>query len=235
VTATLASSRLRRLAEQARERTEARLERCELCSEPIPPEHRHVLDLSTGELRCSCRACALLFDREGSRAGHFKTVGDRRLSLDGFVLDDERWAQIGIPVDIAFFVRSSLDGRVRARYPSPAGATAAGADATPWLAAVEADNPALAAMADDTEALLVDRVRGRRRQWIVPLDDAYRLVALVRTHWRGITGGTQMWRELDSFYDELDRTARRGAGGAGGAGSSDEPPSGGREEETWPS
>jgi hypothetical protein len=201
-------ARLRRLAEQARRAAEARVERCELCGELIPPEHRHVLDLRDGRLLCACRACATLFDRDGAGGGHFRSVGDRRLALEDFALDDARWLALSIPVDMAFFVRSSVDGRVRARYPSPAGAMEATLDPGPWWAELEADNPPLAAMADDVEALLVNRARGARQHWIVPIDDAYRLVALVRTNWRGMTGGGDVWRALTAFFDELGRTAR---------------------------
>ena len=29
----------------------------------------------------------------------------------------------------------------------------------------------------------------------------FALVGLVRTHWRGITGGAEVWRELDTFFE----------------------------------
>jgi hypothetical protein len=66
----------------------------------------------------------------------------------------------------------------------------------------------LATLVPDVEALLVDRVRGARRQWIVPIDDCFALVGLIRTRWRGLTGGTEVWLELDRFFDDLDRRAR---------------------------
>jgi hypothetical protein len=58
------------------------------------------------------------------------------------------------------------------------------------------------------EALLVNRARGTRRQWLVPIDDCYRLVAVIRTRWRGFTGGKEVWLELERFFDDLDRRAR---------------------------
>ncbi len=63
-------------------------------------------------------------------------------------------------------------------------------------------------LADDVEALLVNRVRGARRQWIVPIDVCYALVGLIRTRWRGLTGGADVWRELERFYEGLDRRSR---------------------------
>ena len=45
-------------------------------------------------------------------------------------------------------------------------------------------------------------MRGARRQWIVPIDVCYALVGLIRTHWRGFTGGADVWRELDTFFED---------------------------------
>ena len=53
-------------------------------------------------------------------------------------------------------------------------------------------------------------MRGARRQWIVPIDVCYALVGLIRTHWRGFTGGAEVWRELDRFCDGLDRRSEDG-------------------------
>jgi hypothetical protein len=201
--------RLTAAARQARPQPEEQqLERCELCAEAIAVQHRHIVDLRDRTLKCVCRACAILFDRDGAHSGSLRTVGDRRLALEDLALDDTRWAQLGVPVDMAFFTRSSTDGRVRAMYPSPAGATEATFDATAWLDELAAGDARMTLMRDDTETLLVDRIRDRRRHWIVPIDDAYRLVTLVRTHWRGFTGGRQVWERLDGFFDELDQTAR---------------------------
>jgi hypothetical protein len=46
----------------------------------------------------------------------------------------------------------------------------------------------------------------------VPIDDCYRLVALIRTRWRGLTGGREVWEELARFFDDLDETAAVAAG-----------------------
>jgi hypothetical protein len=61
---------------------------------------------------------------------------------------------------------------------------------------------------DDVQALLVNRVRGARQQWIVPIDECYALVGLIRTRWRGFTGGAEVWEELGRFWERLDRVAQ---------------------------
>jgi hypothetical protein len=60
----------------------------------------------------------------------------------------------------------------------------------------------------DTEALLVDRSRGARRHWLVPIDDCYALVGLIRTHWSGLSGGERVWSETAAFLQRLQDRAR---------------------------
>ena len=177
-----------RLAQRSTVEREAALERCELCGVPIAAEHRHVLELSTRDVKCACRPCGLLFER----ADRMKLIGTDVSRADEVELD---WEALRLPVDIAFFFRA--DGRMKAYYPSPMG---------PTESLLTVDVPV--ALEDDVEALLVNRVRGARRQWIVPIDVCYQLVGLIRTHWRGFTGGTDVWRELDRFYEALDRRSR---------------------------
>jgi hypothetical protein len=182
-------------------------ELCELCGRPIPSEHRHVLDVDTRAVLCACRPCSLLFDRAAAGGGHYRLIGERRLRLDRFALDDVDWERLQIPVEMAFFFHSSAAGRIQAFYPSPMGATESQLELDAWdqLAAA---NPILQELTPDVEALLVNRARGARRQWLVPIDDCYRLVAVIRTRWRGFTGGREVWLELERFFDDLDRRSR---------------------------
>jgi hypothetical protein len=212
---TLAGSRLRRLAQPRapaqEEQGSAPLapladEACELCGAPVAPEHRHVLDLEKRDLLCACKPCSLLFDGPAAGGGHFKLVPDRRLSLRDFELDDLTWEQLRIPVDMAFFFRSGAEGRAMAYYPSPAGPTESLLGLEAW-GEIEASNPILAEMADDVEALLVYRAEGARRQWLVPIEDCYALVGLIRSRWRGLSGGAEVWEAIDGFFEELDATS----------------------------
>ena len=179
---------LMRLARRSTAEREAALEHCELCGAPIPASHSHVLELETRDVRCACRPCALLF----ARTEKLRLIpGDVRRA-DGVELD---WEALRLPVDIAFFFRAG--GRMRAYYPSPMG---------PTESELPVDVPV--ALEDDVEALLVNRSRGARQQWIVPIDECYALVGLVRTRWRGFTGGAEVWEELQRFWDRLERRAR---------------------------
>jgi hypothetical protein len=204
LTAVTRLNRLARDAAQAREaRSEAAVERCDLCNAPIAPEHRHLLDLESRELMCACQACKILFDRGAAGGAHYRLVPERRLRLDGLALDDALWDGLRIPVDMAFFFHSSQAGRVVAYYPSPMGATESQLSLPAWDELV-ARNPVLRIMEPDVEALLVDRVGGAHRHWLVGVDECYALVGVIRTRWRGLSGGTEVWGEISAFFDELD-------------------------------
>jgi Family of unknown function (DUF5947) len=205
--APLASPRLQRLAQRPSQPREAPLEECELCGRPIPPDHRHVLDLEERNLVCTCRACAVLFDRRAAGGGHWRLVPERRLRLDEFRMPDQLWDRLNIPVDMAFFFHNTSVGRVMAYYPSPMGPTESALALEAW-SELEESNEVLRTLEPDVEALLVNRARGQRRHWLVPIEDCYALVAVIRTRWRGFSGGREVWEELDRFYAELDRKSK---------------------------
>ena len=200
-------SRLQALARRESTRREAALEHCELCGDTIAGDHRHLLDLRDRELLCSCRACSLLFADPAAGAGRYKLVPDRRLRLDGFAMTDAAWEELRLPVDMAFFFHNTEAERVSAFYPSPMGPTESLLTFDAWQA-LEAANPVLRELAPDVEALLVNRSRGARRQWLVPIDECYALVGLIRTRWRGFTGGKEVWLGIEEFFDRLDRRSK---------------------------
>jgi Family of unknown function (DUF5947) len=202
------AQRLRRLARRAGEEREAQLELCELCGEPLPATHRHLLDLESRELMCACRACTVLFDRRAAGGSHFRLVPDRRLLLEDFSLDDATWARLRIPVEMAFFFHHSGAGRTVAFYPSPMGPTESALELSAWDELAEA-NPVLRTLEPDVEAVLVNRARGAREHFLVPIEDPYRLVGLIRTRWRGLTGGEEVWREIEAFFRELSERSKK--------------------------
>lgn len=194
------ASRLRRLARGTPHRADGP-ERCDLCAEPLAVAHRHLLETTSRAVVCACRACAALFDvRTAGR--HYRLLPRRRLRLTDCALDDVLWAGLGIPVDLAFLVRESASGRTAAGYPSPLGVLRSEVDPEMWRE-VAACHPALGDLTEDVEAFLVHRARGAREHWIVPLDDCYRLVALVRAHWKGLGGGPEVWEQVERFFADL--------------------------------
>jgi hypothetical protein len=200
-------SSLRRFAQEESEKAakaaaEAAQEHCDLCGEPIPPEHRHLLEVSTREMICACRPCSILFDREAASEGRYRLVPDRRLFLEDFEMSDAQWDSLRIPVDMAFFFYSTPAERVVAFYPSPMGPTESLLKLSAWEE-LERSNPVLKGMERDVEAVLVNRVRGAREHFLVPMDECYSLVGLIRTNWRGLSGGREVWEKIGRFFEEL--------------------------------
>jgi Family of unknown function (DUF5947) len=186
---------LRRYARQP-----ALRERCELCSAAVPDEHAHLVEPASGRMVCACNACALLFaDRMD---GKFRRVPRAVRFLADFHLTDESWEALELPINLAFLVHSTRAGRVVAFYPSPAGATEASVPAEAWGMLVE-DNPNLRSLEPDVEALLVNRTGGQSSCYRLGVDECYKLVGIVRTHWRGMSGGTEVWREIGRFFATL--------------------------------
>ncbi|WP_175437816.1 DUF5947 family protein [Streptomyces sp. WMMB 322] len=177
-------------------------ERCDLCAEQVPESHRHLLDVQESSVLCACGPCALLFGQSTAGGRHYKLLPDRRARLDGFRIDAMLWARLRVPVGLAFFVRDGASGEVGVGYPSPLGVTRSAVEPEVWEELTRG-YPELAELADDVEALLVHRSDGADEHWIVPLDDCYRLAAVVRTHWRGLSGGPEVREHLDAFFAGL--------------------------------
>jgi len=175
---------------------------CETCGASLAEAHEHLVDPAARALRCACGSCAFV---ESSRAGApWKRVPSRAERLDGFVWNDAAWDRLGIPIGLAFFLRSSAAPGVVALYPSPAGAVEAAIDASAW-GEVALENPRAGELAVDVEALLVRRVGDRRDHYRVSIDRAYALVGLLRRHWRGLSGGAEAWSAVAAFFDRLER------------------------------
>ncbi len=195
------------LRQFARKRTA--VERCEMCSRELAPEHEHLVEPANRKLICACQACSILF--EGQSGAKYKRVPRRVLFLRDFQLTDGQWDGLMVPIEMAFFFKSTPHGKVIALYPSPAGPTESLLSLETW-GDIEQANPVLSEMDADVTALLVNRVgHGRGASppdyYLVPIDECYKLVGLIRTHWRGLSGGTEVWREIGAFFAALKKRA----------------------------
>jgi hypothetical protein len=151
-------------------------ERCDLCAAPVPDEHAHLYDTGEEQVRCACGPCSVLFADSGAGEGRHRLVPRRRIRLP------------------------RVDTEVLG--PSPAGAMRWEVDAAAWQRMVAAC-PQLASVAPDVEALLVNTVHGLDHHWIVPVDDCYRMVAVVRREWQGLSGGGRVWPAVERFFEDL--------------------------------
>ena len=179
-------------------------ERCELCGTRLTRRHRHLINLDLRRLLCACEACTALFPASANRS--MKAVPNSVRSLDRFQLTEEQWDSLLIPIGLAFFVRSGVDSSVVAFYPSPAGPAESHILFDAWRAIIE-DNPELAGMQPDVEALLVNRLEDPRGYYLAPIDRCYELAGLVRRNWRGLSGGAEMWEQTRCFFRQLKEAA----------------------------
>jgi hypothetical protein len=206
---------LRRFA--SRKRT---VETCELCSRIIAVEHQHLIEPPTRHLLCVCDGCAILFS--GVTNPKLRRVPRDVRLLTRFFITDAQWESLRIPIEMAFFFHSSHTNRIVALYPSPAGPTESLLSLDSWKE-IARDNPALSLMTPDVEALVVNRIGTPRsgvtdgttpetlrepEYFLLPIDECFHLVGLIRMHWKGFSGGTDVWREIDAFFTEMRRRAR---------------------------
>jgi Family of unknown function (DUF5947) len=211
---------LRRFASTPTRATMAE-ERCELCGTELTAVgpgspggagvgHAHLVDLQRRSIACACTACALLFTRPD---GRYRTVPDRVRRDPGNPLTETEWAELRVPVGIAFFFINSDLGQVVAGYPSPAGVTECELDLAAWdrLAAA---HPLLGALTPDVEAILIVRDQpgasgGHGTQvFLIPIDACYSLAGALRLNWHGFDGGTEVRQILAEFLDGLRKRAR---------------------------
>ncbi|MFZ0731247.1 MAG: DUF5947 family protein [Candidatus Sulfotelmatobacter sp.] len=181
-----------------------RVEVCELCAAPLGSIHQHLLEIPKHRILCACDPCAILFV-DNSRQPYRRIPRDIR-RLDRFQMDDQEWDSLLIPIKLAFFVNSSTAGRVVAQYPSPGGAMESSLDLEYW-AAIANRNPVVKQLAPDVEALLVNRISSAPQYYRAPIDHCYRLVGIIRSNWRGLSGGSEVWQQIDQFFDQLSQAA----------------------------
>jgi hypothetical protein len=190
---------LRNFAQAPRVRI-AEAECCDLCSVPLPAQHRHLLEMSSRKIVCSCEACALRF--QNVIDGRFKLVPRDARRLPDFQISDAEWEALALPINLAFFFYSTPFAKMVAMYPSPAGATESLLPLTAWNTLL-AKNSQLREMQTDVEALLANRVGDTREYFIAPIDKCYELVGTLRKHWKGLSGGEKVWSEIDEFFLRL--------------------------------
>jgi hypothetical protein len=192
-------------------------ERCGLCGELVGSRHRHLVETEHRAIVCACIACSLLFTHEGVVGGRYQAIPSRVCHDLSAPLTDAEWAELAIPVAIAFFFFNSALGRVVASYPSPAGVTECELDLSAWDRLGET-HPLLRALAPDVEALLTVSNREGRGQpgtsedrgietFLIPVDECYALAGQLRMTWQGFDGGAEAHAAISAFLAGLRERA----------------------------
>jgi hypothetical protein len=167
--------------------------RCELCGESIADAHGHLFDEQERTLVCACQACQSCFP-EGTTA-RYVAIRSAVSELPS-ELDDATWQKLGLPIDLAYFVRGR-DGGFGAYFPSPAGAVRAdlSPEAERWLADFVPD------LVVEKEAIVTRRRGQKREAYRVSIDRAFGLVGDLQRGWSGFGGG--LHTEIDRVFHAL--------------------------------
>ncbi|MES1187441.1 MAG: DUF5947 family protein [Myxococcales bacterium] len=156
------------------------IEECELCAQAISAEHEHLLEPDARRVFCACGVCAQLFIEEPRQKGARYLRVDRRASrLAELEFDDAVWAELSVPVGLAFFTMRSRTGEVVATFPGRAGLIES---FVPLKAYSELERrfPVLRGILPDVEALLVRRSLRHQDYFRVSIDHCYELAGLLR-------------------------------------------------------
>ena len=158
------------------------VEECELCAQTISVEHEHLLEPEARRVFCACGACAQQVveePRDERKSARYLRVQRGAARLTELDFDDAIWAELSIPVGLAFFTMRSRTGEVVATFPGRAGLIEA---FVPLRAYSELERrfPVLKGIAPDVEALLVRRTLRHQDYFRVSIDHCYELVGLLR-------------------------------------------------------
>ncbi len=127
---------------------------------------------------CACDACSLLFLQHGETK--YKRVPRDARFLRDFSLSDGQWESLLIPIGLAFFVGNSVEGRVLAMYPSPAGPTESLLPLETWQDIVQ-ENPVLETWNRMwRRCWRIGWIAPPGEYFLAPIDKCYELVGLIR-------------------------------------------------------
>ncbi len=178
---------------------------CDFCHATLAEEHQHLIETARRDIECVCDPCAILFSSQDQK---YRRIPRRVRFLPDFRMTDAQWDGLMIPIGIAFLVRNSSANRIMALYPSPAGPVESLLSLETWED-IARENPELRRLDSDVEGLLVYRVGTAREHYIVPIDECFKLIGLIRLKWKGFSGGMEVWKEIGKFLEALKAKSLR--------------------------
>jgi hypothetical protein len=189
------------------------VEECELCAEAISVEHEHLLEPDARRVFCACGGCARLLavghhekhdDAQPQKGARYLRVERRALRLTELDFGDAVWAELSVPVGLAFFTMRSRTGEVVATFPGRAGLIES---FVPLRAYRELERrfPVLKSIAPDIEALLVRRSLRHQDYFRVSIDHCYELAGLLRSSDAPLS--SPELASIQAFFSRLDDQA----------------------------
>jgi hypothetical protein len=183
------------------------VEECELCAQSIAADHEHLLELDARRVFCACPACAALFAQEEQRQGpRYLRVDRRAARLHELSIDDVTWAELAVPVGLAYFTMRSRTGEVVATFPGRAGIIESFVPLKAW-SALERRFPVLRRILPDVESLLVRRTSRHQDYFQVSVDHCFELSSLLRGAETPIS--SPELAAVQSFFARLEGDALR--------------------------
>jgi hypothetical protein len=177
---------------------------CELCAESIGSEHEHLLEPAARRVFCTCRACASFVGPPSPPGPRYLRVERRAARLRELEIDDVRWAELGVPVGLAFFTTRRRSAEVVATFPGRAGIIESFVPLKAW-SELERRFPFLQKMLPDVEALLVRRSARHRDYFMVSIDHGYELSDVLRGS-EAPTSSPEL-AAVQRFFERLDEQA----------------------------
>lgn len=182
--------------------TGASVEECQLCAQVLSGEHEHLLEVDARRLHCACLSCAESVGHERCpRGARYLRVQRRAVRLSGILIDDARWAELRVPVGLAFFTTRSRTGEVIATFPGRAGIIESFVPLKAW-SALEQQFPVLKGVQPDVEALLVRRTSRHHDYFQVSADLCFELAELLRG--ATSTATSSELRVVQRFFEGLE-------------------------------
>jgi hypothetical protein len=183
------------------------MEECELCARALAGEHEreHLLEPDARRVLRACVACAQLLVEEQRQLGaRYLRVPRRAARLSELFFDDAIWAELSVPVGLAFFTTRSRTGEVVATFPGRAGLIEAFVPLKAW-SDLERIFPVLKRIAPDIEALLVRRTLRHQDYFQVSIDHCYELSGLLRSSEAPIP--SPELGAVQAFFERLEQLA----------------------------
>jgi hypothetical protein len=181
------------------------VEECELCAGAIAGEHEHLLEPDARRVLRACLSCVQLLAEEQRQLGaRYLRVQRRAARLSDLFFDDAAWAELSVPVGLAFFTTRSRTGEVVVTFPGRAGLIEAFVPLKAW-SDLERMFPALRRIAPDVEALLVRRTLRHQDYFQVSIDHCYELSALLRSSETPLS--SPELGAVQAFFERLEELA----------------------------
>ena len=156
-------------------------------------EHDHLIEPAERRLACACGACAVLFSAQAGTK--YKRVPRDVRALDELTISDAQWEALRLPDRSGVLLPQHAAGPGRGLLPEPGRAPPSRCWSSRPGRRSGREHPVLARPAARRPGAAGESGAPGRGAgavcFLVPIDQCFRLVGIIRMHWKGFTGGTR--------------------------------------------